>query len=375
MTTKKHTITTTREALLDALSIPARITPKKAAIDAHLRVTLSHADGEVRVFASDGMTSANVHMAAECKSSDSFSLCVPGRDFFDAARRCGASEVEIEVHGELKIIVKSGGSRWTLPATDADNAPPPVEAGSGKTTEVKVHADALAWLLDSVKHASGTAAKAHLCGVLLVYVTGKGEQLRAVATDGHRVALAATTEATCKLEASAYLPLPTVEILAAALPGRGDLVLRVGRRTLEIEAGPVSMGMLLADDTFPPYQKVIPAKVVHTLSIDGAHTAAEVKRTVMDRSGKMSLFLGPERLRMAWSDPDGRSGEGGIDCDCEGADLHIGVDSSYLVDALGLSAITPTSATIGFSGPLDPILLRTKSETRETTAVVMPVRV
>lgn len=372
---KKHIITTTREALLDALSIPARITPKKSPIEAYQRVTLSNADGgEVRVFASDGMMSADVHMAAECKGKR-FSVCVPGRDFFDVARRCGASEVEIEVHGENKVIVKSGGSRWTLPATDADNAPLPVEAGSGETTEIKVSADTLAWLLGSVRHASGDAAKAHLCGALLHYVTGKGEQLRAVATDGHRVALAASREATCAKEARAFLPVPTVELLAAALPGRGDLVLRVGGRTLEIDAGPLSMGMMLADDAFPPYTKVMPTTSAHTLSIDGASMAAEVKRTVMDRSGNMSLFLGPERLRMAWSDPDGRSGEGGIDCDCPGADLHIGVSSAYLVDALGLSVATPAKTTVGFTGPLDPILLRTAGEGCETTTVVMPVRV
>lgn len=371
---KKHTIITTREALLDALSIPARITPLKSPVEAYLRVTLSCENDEVRVFASDGTVSADVHMAAT--ASGPFKVCVAGRELADVVKRCGAPDVEIDIHGEQHLVVRSGGNSWKLPVTNADHAPLPVDVGNGRFVATSISADLLVWMLAStLPSASQDASRAHLNGVLLQQ---EDAIYRAVSTDGHRLTLveADAPEGERGKSAQVLLPRAAAGLLAATMLGRGELVVRYGARALVVEAGPVTVSAICFDDQFPPYMKVIPRRPPHLIDIDPRACTAEVSRVAMERAGLLRFDFDSESWVMGWADKDGRASMGRIEIEGgPGEPLVSGANSAYMLEGLAVAAPAAAKTVLGLTGPIDPIKLTTDGGGRRTTVVIMPVRV
>lgn len=365
------TITTTREALLDALAIPARITPKKSTLDPLLYVVLSHRDGEVRVAASDSTMSADVHVAAECVPAAPWRVSVMGRELFDLARRCPPGPVTIDVYDEARVIVRSGETAWTLPATTAQHALPPIEAGTGATRELRVDSDDLAWLLATVRYATGNdPVHPYTFGALLHAEEG---ELIAVATSGHVLAVAATSKCTsattykAKDKFRAMIPLPTVEALAATVGGRGEVILRLGGRTLELSMGPASVGVLLADDQFPQYMRVVPGSLGRPF--DAAAWSAEVSRVCLAPE-RVRLRSDGERVKLLWNDVNGRSSNGSVELGGE-HEIAVDVNSAYLLETLGAVVQRPETMTLFIGGERDPVVVRTSNEARRTIAVAM----
>lgn len=362
------TLKTTREALLEALAIPARITPKKSSIEAYLYVTLSHQEGEVRIAASDMSMSADVHVAAECTPDASWRVLVMGRELVDVTRRCLPGEVELDVYGEDRVVVRSAGTEWTLPAMSAHHAVPTIELGAVEKQEVRLDSDDLAWLLATVRFAAGhDTSHPYMCGV---YLHAEGEELVAVATNGHMLALAAVKLGHTLADVRAFLPVPTVETLAATLAGRGEITMRVGRRTLQLEMGPASMTCLLGDDQFPSYQKVIPAKK-RARVFDAEAWSDEVSRVCL-ASERVRLRSESGRVSFLWSDTNGRCSAGSAEL-TGNHEIKVDVSSDYLLAILGTSVARPEDVTLGVGGVADPIVVRTSNERRRTIAVAMPM--
>lgn len=360
-------VTTTRAQLLDGLSLAARVTPKKSTHEPLMRVRLSYREHELRAFASDLFASVDTHIAGECDAP--FDLCVQGRDLFDVARRCAEGPVTLEV-GTVNLTVRSGVTHWSLPTTHSDEAPSPIGT-EDSAREAKIDAGLLAGLLATVRPVVGEAADPHMHGVRVEMDHG---HLRAIGVCKHMLAV---VQSPIPMEHGGapdiVIPAPTVDLLAHILPGQGEITLRIGRRTASFQAGATEVGMLLSDHQFPPYQKVIPKKHVHELHFDRDALASEIARVSLTRSDRLLLTFDMGRLELSWVYPqDGRSAAGSVECDYQGTRLMMGAATNYLLDAL--TASTEDDLWIGIAGEIDPITFRTKSATRETTAVVMPMR-
>lgn len=364
------TITTTRRALLDGLSLAARVTPKKSPQEALMRLTLAYREHELSAFACDLFVSVETHLQGECDAP--FDLCVQGRDIYDVVRRCpeGEGEVTLEVR-PTNLTICAGASSWTLPTTHTDDAPAPIVLPD--TVAVKsLDADAglLAELLGAVRPHIGDGSHAHLNCVLVERSNGR---LRAVATNGHSLAVAEDAAGEGD-DLHVVLPAPTVELLARMLPGNGSTTLKVGRRTAELMLGPSRVGLLLADDAFPPYLKVIPAKLPHSFNVRRGELLDEVTRVALVGMDRMLLRCSEGRMDLHCVDPStARQSFGAVDCGHHGEPVDYGVSPLYLRDAL--AACAHDDVTLGLGDPnRDPITLRAKAETRESTVVVMPMR-
>ena len=213
---------------------------------------------------------------ARARVSEEGSICVPGRLLADLAGSlrdgdgfvtmrsvCPASKDE-----PPSLDIERGRSRSRVlgaPAGEFRPAPPV----NGKSNLV-LDARELARVVDSVIHAAGKdESRPVLTGTLLEYKPG---QLRLVAADGFRLAIAKSTTATGNdANIDAIIPASTMRIVADAVRNRSgtvdlELALDQGRAQFKIPNLTVITHLLLG--SFPHYRQLVPDRYAAQALVD-----------------------------------------------------------------------------------------------------------
>lgn len=225
----------------------------------------------------------------------------------------------------------------------------------------------------------------HLNGVYLVC---EGQSLRAIATDGHRLAYARSSydDAWGLFRKGMIIPVKGATEIVKLLSKGGTCEIARDERSpnmLHVRKGDWELSVKAIDAQFPPYEQVVPTARGHLASVD-----LESFRGACDRAKAIS---GKSRLGMTlareFGDPmlkltcgvDERVEEA-IPCSL-GDTFKIGIDPCYLLDALEHVESRTSSVEIRLGGPLDPIVVCSRDEsgmgplTMRHFVVVMPMRV
>jgi DNA polymerase-3 subunit beta len=180
-------LTAGREALLKPLQAVIGVVERRQTMPILANVLLVAKDGMVAVTATD--LEVELVASADVEVESPGEVTVPGRKLLDICRALpDDAQVSISQSGD-KLAIKSGRSKFSLTTLPAAEFPTIDDINAGQT--VAVSQDALARLLDKTHFSMAQQdVRYYLNGLLLE--TG-GSQLRAVATDGHRLALSEVT--------------------------------------------------------------------------------------------------------------------------------------------------------------------------------------
>lgn len=300
-------------------------------------------------------------------------VTVPGRKLLDICRALpeGAT-VQVQLDGD-RLVVKSGRSRFvlgTLPAAEF----PVVEAVEA-IQSLKLSQAELRTLLEKTHFAMAQQdVRYYLNGLLLE--TGK-KQVRAVATDGHRLAL-------CELPIGGsgngkgvhqvIIPRKGVQELQRLLGGEDEVVLAISSNHVSATIGDVRFSSKLIDGRFPDYERVIPKPAGNVLKAD-----REVLRQALQRAAILSnekyrgvrLELGDGSLKIQANNPDQEEARDELEVEYKGQPLEIGFNVTYLLDAL--AAVEAEQVEIGFVDASSSCLISAPGIST-TRYVVMPMR-
>ena len=176
-------LSASREALLKPLQAVIGVIERRQTMPILANVLLVAKDGQVAVTGTDLEVELVATVNVEVEGAGE--ITVPGRKLLDICRALPESaEVSINVSGE-KLNVKSGRSRFSLMTLPAAEFPRVGDINAGQT--LSVSQGTLAKLLDKTHFSMAQQdVRYYLNGLLLE--TGQ-KWLRAVATDGHRLAL------------------------------------------------------------------------------------------------------------------------------------------------------------------------------------------
>ncbi len=277
-----------------------------------------------------------------------------------------------------RMAVTAAKSKFMLGTLAADDFPV-FGMGTDDQVTVTIASEALRQLLERTRHAiSSEEARYYLNGVLLhaTGLDGATPLLRAVATDGHRLARA--DEAAVFSDASAFgnyiVPRKAVgEIRKLVDKPEGDVMLTFGANSLAVESGAVTIKTKLIDGTFPDYKRVIPKQTIWSATIQSAELREAVDRVAIiasDKSKGVKIIFGKESVKMETRGQDGDHATDEIAATCT-QDIEIGFNAAYLTDIMinlkgefrirGTDAASPTICDT----PDDPAYLQ----------VLMPMRV
>ncbi len=297
-------------------------------------------------------------------------ITVSGRKLLDIVRALpDGSEVDISLSGE-KVAVRSGRSKFSLATLPAAEFPTVEDIKAGQT--VTVEQSVLARLIEKTHFSMAQQdVRYYLNGMLLE--TG-GKHLRAVATDGHRLALCEAEVDAAVDEQQVIVPRKGVLELQRLLSGEGTVDLELGENHVRIQLDGIRFTSKLIDGRFPEYERVIPADSSNELTADREALRSALQRTAILSNEKyrgIRLIIRDSGVVMQAHNPEQEEAEEELEVAYSGEDIEIGFNVNYLLDALG--GVDGEEVSMSVQDGNSSCLIR-KPGTDESKFVVMPMR-
>lgn len=263
-------------------------------------------------------------------------ITAPAQTLFEVVRKLpDGADVELLLDTDTqRLIITSGRARFALPTLPADDFQTMAKDDAAHTFEIE--AAELRRLIDKTRFAISTEeTRYYLNGV---YLHGaEGGKLRAVATDGHRLALAdADAPSGAENLPGVIVPRKAVGEIRRLLDDAPESVVMAFSDTkIVIRVGEAELTSKLIDGSFPDYSRVIPKDNQQMLSIDKSDFKGAVDRVATvsaerSRSVKMSLETGKVILQV--SNAETGQGVEELEADYNGEPMEIGFNARYLLD-------------------------------------------
>ena len=358
-----------REALLKPLQAVIGVVERRQTMPILANVLLSAKNGELAITATD--LEVELVATTEPEIDSDGEVTVPGRKLLDICRALpdGAS-VSLSQSGE-KVSVRSGRSKFTLATLPAAEFPSVDEITTERT--IDVDQGTLGELLDKTHFSMAQQDVRYYLNGLLIETGGK--HLRAVATDGHRLALCQAELKGGKMEEKQVIvPRKGVLELQRLLSGEGQVSLALGNNHIRIQLDGIRFTSKLIDGRFPEYERVIPKNPGNELVADRETLKAALHRTAILSNEKyrgIRLMLRDGGLVLQAHNPEQEEAEEEVEVSYKGEDMEIGFNVNYLLDALG--AIEGDDVTLAFVDANSSCLLRDPGND-DCKYVVMPMR-
>jgi DNA polymerase-3 subunit beta len=297
-------------------------------------------------------------------------ITVSGRKLLDICRALPeGSDVDISVSGE-KVIVRSGRSKFSLATLPAAEFPTVEDIKAGQTIEVAQ--DVLGRLIEKTHFSMAQQdVRYYLNGMLLE--TG-GKHLRAVATDGHRLALCEAELDGAVDEQQVIVPRKGVLELQRLMTGEGSLNIELGPNHVRIQLDGIRFTSKLIDGRFPEYDRVIPKESSNQLTAERGPFKSALQRTAILSNEKyrgIRLIIRDSGVVMQAHNPEQEEAEEELEVEYSGEDIEIGFNVNYLLDAL--AAVDGDQVTLSVLDGNSSCLIRQPGND-DSKFVVMPMR-
>ena len=328
--------TIAREALLRPLQLVTGVVERRQTLPV-LANLLVKADGDRLEITG---TDLEVELVAQCevKVDQPGEATLPARKLADIWRSLGeGAEVTVAVEGE-RAVVRSGRSRFslaTLPAADF----PKVPSGEADVS-LSLNQSDVRGLIDEVAFAMAQQDVRYFLNGMLLEVTDS--HIRAVATDGHRLAMSTRDSSNQGVanRQQAIIPRKGVLEIARLLDGDNEsLQLQLGGNHLRVQSGEYTLTTKLVDGQFPDYEKVVPMDGSRFLVGDRETLRQAFQRAAILSNEKyrgVRLIISGEQLTIQANNPEQEEAEEIVAVEFNGDDMEIGFNVSYLLDVLGV---------------------------------------
>jgi len=369
-------VTLERSSLLKSLNHVQRVVERRNTIPILSNVLLRAEDGKLHMKATDLDLEVTETVAADVEQTGA--TTVPAHMLYDIVRKLpDGAEVALAKTDDSTLNITSGKSQFRLqilPETDF----PDLTAGEFSHT-FRIQATAFKGLIDRTQFAISTEeTRYYLNGIYFHSVEDDGELvLRAVATDGHRLARA-QIDAPVGSDGMPGIIIPRKavgEIQRLLEDPDGSVTVELSDTKIRLTLDSLVLTSKLIDGTFPDYNRVIPAGNDKQLSLERTVFTAAVDRvsTVSsDRGRAVKLSLSNGKLVLSVNNPDSGSAEEEIGVGYSDDDMEIGFNSKYLLDITGQLTSEETIFMLADSG--SPTLIR-DSVDNGAIYVLMPMRV
>jgi DNA polymerase-3 subunit beta len=362
-------LSATREVILKPLQTVVGVVERRQTMPILSNVLLSVDGGKLKITATD----LEVEMVAEAevKADGTGEITVPGRKLHDIFRALPEGvNVELSLSGE-RLTVKAGRSRFTLSTLRAADFPTIDEIAAKQTLRVS-RAD-LRRLVEKTHFSMAQQdVRYYLNGLLLE--TDK-KRLRAVATDGHRLALSEVDlVGAATRDEQLIVPRKGVLELSRLLEGDGEVQLALGANHIRVQLDGIRLTSKLIDGRFPEYSRVVPAQPKNVIKADRNLFRQALQRTAILSNEKyrgVRLELSPNSVVVQANNPEQEEAVETLEVEYSGDAMEIGFNVNYLLDAL--AAVDSEQVEFGVTDANSSCLIR-EPGTEGTKFVVMPMR-
>ncbi len=297
---------------------------------------------------------------------------IPARKLFDICRSLRENaELTFSLDDKNRPIVMSDKSRFSLSSLPAESFP----AIDGKLGNIHIsmaQKDLLALLRKTYFSMALQDVRYFLNGMLF---EAHGDQLKVVATDGHRLALATQTISPSQQNPiQVIIPRKAViELMRLIQDSEDPVVLTFGANHMRAELSDYQFTSKLIDGRYPDYNRVIPGDGSNVMLVDAGQFRDALSRAAIlanEQYRGVRLKFGSNVLQLSANNPEQEEAQDEVSVSYEGEKIEIGFNVGYLLEALsGLG----DRVKVSLMNANASALIRDESDP-SSLYVVMPIR-
>jgi len=365
-----------RAALLRSLNHVQSVVERRNTIPILSNVLMKAEDGVLSLASTDMDMEINESVAAQVSTSGA--TTAPAHTFHEIVRKLpDNSQVEVEMNAEgTQMSVRAGRSDFKLSCLPVNDFPEITTAEL--PTNFSIPAADLRALIDRTKFAMSTEeTRYYLNGIYVHEADQEGVKvLRAVATDGHRLA---RFEMPLPDGASGMpgviVPRKCVGELRKLIDEAADLIeISLSEGKIRFAFDHVILTSKLIDGTFPDYQRVIPEGNDKVVEVDPKIFTSAIDRvsTISDgKSRALKISLNGKQMTLSASSPEAGSATEEIEVNGD-SDMEIGFNAKYLLDIT--SNIEGEGCRLTLADSASPAIIQDNGDP-SALYVLMPLRV
>src|SRR6267143_423319 len=370
-------VTVERAQLLKSLGHVHRVVERRNTIPILGNVLIRAENAKLSLKATDLDLEVTETLAAEAATGGS--TTVPAHMFYDIVRKLpDGAQIVLEGDGDRAVLaIRAGRSRFTLQTLPESDFP---DLAAGEMTHTfTLAATDVKRLIDKTSFAISTEETRYYLNGIYLHTAGsaKSATLRAVATDGHRLA---QVELPMPEGANGMpgiiVPRKTVgEMQRLIEDNDAEVAIELSQTKIRFTLGDVVLTSKLIDGTFPDYGRVIPVGNDKELVVDKKEFEQAVDRvsTVSSERGRaVKLSLSNRKLMLSVTNPDSGSATEEVEVEYGSEPLDIGFNSRYLLDIA--AQLEGEAAVLKLADPGSPTLIQDR-DAKGALYVLMPMRV
>src|SRR5712692_4149730 len=358
-----------RDAFLKGLQMVHNVVEPRQTLPILANVLLESDGDTLRLTATDLEVGARVSVPAKVPAGGSITLSA--RKLLEIVKELPAAGLSLKVQDNAWVALRCGGASYKLVGLGAADFPAVSsgEAATWITLDGKLLRDMLAQTTFAISHDESRYA---LNGVLFAI---QEREIRLVATDGHRLALAVHPLAGAGGQVSGIVPRKAVQEIARVVGTGEDVQVAISENQFILQMPNVLLMARLIEGTFPNYEQVVPKAHPHRIAMSrGSLTAALRRVSVLseERTKPVKFTLSSGLLKLTAYSPDFGEAEEQIEVPYEGEEMTIGFNSRYVLDALG--AQDAEQIVMELKDGLSPGIVKSFEE-EGSLCVIMPMRI
>ena len=366
-----------RAALLKSLGHVQSVVERRNTIPILSNVKMEVGNGTLSLNATD--MDLDIVESVPAEVGEAGAITAPAHTLYEIVRKLPeGAQVEFDSNdGTGQMTLRAGRSRFTLSCLPIEEFP--VLDEGVLPHSFLLSAGDMRVLIDRTRFAISTEETRYYLNGIYVHAAQRDgvDVLRAVATDGHRLAsVEVPLPDSAKGMPGVIVPRKTVTELRKLIDETSDdITVSLSETKIRISFDDAVLTSKLIDGTFPDYERVIPTGNDKDMEVERKVFADAVDRvsaisTEKSRAVKLSLSKGT--LVLSASSPDAGSATEELEVDYDGADLEVGFNSRYLLDIT--QQIEGDQAHFVLADAASPTIVR---EVGDSSAlyVLMPMRV
>lgn len=365
--------TTSSGDLQKVLSTIGGVIPSKSTLPIIENFLFEVSKDQLKISATDLDTS--MIMTMKIKGSSDGKIAIPAKRLTETIRSLPNTEVVFTASMENnKISLSTANGEYKLTGESSENYPTiPAFKGS---SEMTISDEILARLIHNTSFAvSSDELRPAMMGILFQI---KKNEIRAVATDGHRLVRIVTTGLTATTgEKDIIIPAKALNLVLKSIGG-AESVISFSDTHAMFSRNNVTLISRIIEEKYPNYESVIPLDNEKTLTIDKNELLASVRRTALYASStthQVRFTLKKNSVVISAEDIDfGSEAKETIACDYAADPLEIGFNSAYVIDIL--SHVDANEVMMLFSSPTRASIIKPVNQRNgeNVLMLVMPVR-
>ncbi|MDO4696910.1 MAG: DNA polymerase III subunit beta [Neisseria sp.] len=322
-----------RDALLKPLQAVTGIVERRHTLPILSNVLLENVHGQTNILATDLEIQINTHGPAS--ETEDFRITTNAKKLQDILRALPEGSLVALDWAQNRLTLKAGKSRFALQTLPAEDFPL-MSVGAEVSSAFSLSQEALRNMLSQVQYSMAVQDIRYYLNGLLMQT--EGNQLRLVATDGHRLAYSASTIDADLPKAEVILPRKTVlELFKLLNQPNESVTVELLENQVRFRCNDTVIVSKVVDGKFPDFNRVIPLDndkifLLNRLALLGALERAAILANEKFRGAR--LLLKPGLLSVVCSNSEQEEAREELEIAYQGGELEVGFNIGYLMDVL-----------------------------------------